>query len=353
MREKEIIEKMQNAGKITEDEAKKLLKSLEQSYNGHQEEEKTRNNQQKEAEQKTVIKNDLKHSSKEKQQKSGGNLGDIVAGLLKNVFSFNNSSGPEFKFEEELQGEFTAEQIDIFVKNTNVSLTLKSWENNYFKIEANLVVSAPDREQAEAVKTQSYFIEKKEDSLHIETKEKIKKGNIIIFLPGQNKYNFNLKNVNGKIAMENLIAEENNLKTTNGSLQVKQVKAVKQDLKSTNGSIVFSGEGTNISAKTTNGSIKFKPTFEKNSEMNIKTVNGSIKVLLSDESNFFLDLQTVNGSLICDLANYEFIKKEKKRLKKHYILKREIATAKQGKNENINLSAKNVNGSIKISENRA
>lgn len=86
---------------------------------------------------------------------------------------------------------------------------------------------------------------------------------------------------NGSIACNSCVSDKVSLNTTNGSVGVFDSKCTLLDLNTTNGSIKFiSSKSDNIEANTSNASIRMED-FEprgKNGIMNLKTSNGNIRI---------------------------------------------------------------------------
>ncbi len=109
---------------------------------------------------------------------------------------------------------------------------------------------------------------------------------------------------NGSLACRNCESDKVRLNTTNGSITVNDSKCTLLDLNTTNGSIkCYSSKSDNIDANTSNASIRmegFEP-HGSNGIMNLKTSNGNIRIQLPDNvGTKFKAHAGRNGKVIVD-----------------------------------------------------
>lgn len=160
-------------------------------------------------------------------------------------------------------------------------------------------------------------------------------GRLIVYLPGETFDNIAVKNVNGSIRIEDLMADTLAAGTVNGSVTVSASSFEKTIMESVNGSISGVKMTTNeFKGKTVNGSIKVDGTF--NGNVNMSTVNGSIRVTTSlGENEYNYKLSTWGSIRIND-----------KKVGLDNLIGRGDASINNGAPREMNISA--VHGSVKI-----
>jgi len=211
------------------------------------------------------------------------------------------------KFQETYSFEKGSELI---VDNTNGSVYVESWDRNEVRIEAEKVVKARSRRQAEEIMERVKIeIEQGRDYLKIRTKYPKRRGGFWnslfgnrasikvkyrIFVPKEAK--IDISTVNGKVGVTDVT----------GSIRVK----------TTNGGIEVHGAKGSIKAKTTNGGINVELVeFEEDVEMSFRTTNGSIKVYFPENLRADVEARTTNGSVRTDFPIEVRGKFSKRRLK--------------------------------------
>ncbi len=211
------------------------------------------------------------------------------------------------KFQETYSFEKGSELI---VDNTNGSVYVESWDRNEVRIEAEKIVKARSRRQAEEI-MERVRIEVKQGRNYLEIRTKYPKrrggfwdsvfGNGVsisvkyrILVP--NETNMDISTVNGKVGITD-VAGNIRVKTTNGGIEVRE------------------GKGS-VQAKTTNGGIDVELLeFEEDEDMNFRTTNGSIRVYFPENLRADIDARTTNGSVRTDFPIEVRGKFSKRRLK--------------------------------------
>ncbi len=157
---------------------------------------------------------------------------------------------------------------------------------------------------------------------------------------------------NGPVELQGT-ASSGTVHTKNGPIRVEQFKG---DLKATtknapitvktlSGSAELYTSNSRVSiedahgrfdARTTNGSIKLQGSIEPGDGSTLYTTNGNIKVALDDDPSLKLTAATVNGRVRCEVPGFVAS------VEKRQILKGAVGEGEAG------LSAKTVNGSVTI-----
>ena len=139
---------------------------------------------------------------------------------------------------------------------------------------------------------------------------------------------------NGPIRVENFKGDLN-ATTKNAPITVKTLSG-SAELSSLNSRVSIEDAHGRFDARTTNGTIKFQGSIEPKSSNRLSTVNGNIKVALDADPSLKLTAATVNGRIRCEVAGFVASVEKRQQLK---------GTVGEGEAE---LIAKTVNGSIVI-----
>ena len=139
---------------------------------------------------------------------------------------------------------------------------------------------------------------------------------------------------NGPIRVEKFKGDLN-ATTKNAPITVKTLSG-SAELSTSNGRVSIEDAHGRFDARTTNGSIKFQGSIEPGNGSTLYTTNGNIKVALDADPSLKLTAATVNGRVRCEIPS--FVASVNKRHKLQ-------GTIGEGEAE---LIAKTVNGSIAI-----
>lgn len=139
---------------------------------------------------------------------------------------------------------------------------------------------------------------------------------------------------NGRIRVENFKGDLN-ATTKNAPITVKTLSG-SAELSSTNSRVSIEDAHGRFDARTTNGSLKFQGSIEPGTDNRLATTNGSIKVALAADPSLKLTAATVNGRVRCEVPGFVASVEKRHKLK---------GTVGEGEAE---LIAKTVNGSIAI-----
>ena len=139
---------------------------------------------------------------------------------------------------------------------------------------------------------------------------------------------------NGPIRVENFKGDLN-ATTKNAPITVKTFSG-SAELYSLNSRVSIEDAHGRFDARTTNGTIKFQGSIEPKSSNKLETTNGNIRVALDDDPSLKLTAATVNGRVRCEVPGFVASVEKRQQLK---------GTVGEGEAE---LIAKTVNGSIVI-----
>jgi len=347
--EKLLILKMLEEGKISSEEAAKLLEALEGSpYDNTREEGTTRQNKQinfqfevekvkeKMQEWKKDLKKNIKvHKSNEfdkvvedfvdKAEKLGKNLAVTTYGVIDKMVDFVGSFIDTYAFNvfgsykvEDRSFEWlAAEGMDIDIEGANGNIVVKKHDDN--KIVVKSKVRSPQNNADEILtlsQDESKFSIKINKAINVSVTHEIyipaikfknikftttngkiyvedtisedfqcNTKNAHIEIIGVNSNNIKLSTKNARIHASYLIAKEIEIDTTNATLDIKHIKAEKIRAVSTNGRLLAEN-------------IKH-PDDIKEIDLYFKTSNAWIKINMNDMNNnaYKVKAQTSNGGI--------------------------------------------------------
>lgn len=211
------------------------------------------------------------------------------------------------KFQETYSFEKGSE---LLVDNTNGNVYVESWNRDEVRVEAEKVVKARSRRQAQEIMERVRIeVEQGRDYLEIRTKYPKRRGGFWDSLFGDGAS----ISVKYRILVPN--AADMDISTVNGKVGITDV-AGNIRVKSTNGGIEVNDAKGTVEAKTTNGGIAVELLeFEEDEDMTFRTTNGSIKVYFPENLRADIEAKTTNGSVRTDFPIEVRGKISKRRLK--------------------------------------
>ena len=320
--ERMMILSMLEEGKITSEDAIKLLEALEESKIYEKEEDKGKLvDMDKTKEKMKEFENVIKEQGK-KVEEIGTDLGNKLSNLFSNVKEVNPKvllSGEELT-ETTLEKNIShIENPIIDFKSINGNISIENWKERYVSIklscqykkdcldkeeqfydfyeEGNRLIFLPKISNNIKLNLKVYLPDKFYDEIHLSTSN----GKIQAKDCNANKLQCNTKNAS--INIENIKSQEMLLKSTNGRIFLENINSKNIALSTTNGRILLDHIITdNISATTTNGSIRGENIDGKN--INLTTSNGKItfKNIVSDKSKD-IKLHNSNGAIEVEIEN--------------------------------------------------
>ncbi|GFN36168.1 DUF4097 family beta strand repeat-containing protein [Tepidimicrobium xylanilyticum] len=333
--EKLMILTMLEEGKITSQEAIKLLEALEETegfidYEPIEESEEKIINLEKTKENLEALEKNIK--DKIKKVEKIDNLGTDISNKLTNVFSNLFSMGNPLNILGNYKVINTTFEKDIshltnpniHIKSINGSINLKSWKKE------NLLIKITYRHKYNNLTEEDKFYDLYEDDNNI-IFEPLYTNNaamdLDVYLPEKYCEKVNLKTSNGRIQVENLNLGLLYCNTTNASISLKNIKGKSIDLSTKNGRInLIDVYSPTLKAVSTNASIKLEDINSDNitvatkngqitlsnivgEDISANTSNSSIKI--EDIYGSIVNLNTSNGKIICRNLDNEKIKELK------------------------------------------
>ncbi|EHR34126.1 DUF4097 family beta strand repeat protein [Helcococcus kunzii] len=318
--EKKLILNMLKEGKITEDEALKLLDAIGEKEK--KEEEKT-NFAEKEASFENSV-NNFVNKILSGVETAINKAGDVINNMdfdISNIniagSKFNANTTKTYKIED------IEEPINFFVNNLQGAIQIQSHNQDY--IECIAIINYDNKYHDE---NDEFLIHKIEDNNHYFGIDLNKnnwnfKSQLIINLPKDKLNSIKVRNSNSKIQANNFDIDNVIFETTNARIEFSNITSKSINATTTNAKIEAINVGTDkIVTNTTNSKISLSEI--KSDELEAYTTNGKInltKLNVVDViaqntngslyvSNIFddtnkLDLSSTNGGIYIEGLNFE------------------------------------------------
>lgn len=280
-----MILDMLSQGKVSVEEAQRLLESVGEVRRGAQE-------PQGESEPKSIM-NDIVET--------------IRTGLSNINLSFGDSG--RIVLEEQHSGRFTEKAGELELDVRNGSIRIESWDQDEYRLDIIKKVRAGTREQAEAMLSSCRFADFDGRKLRAGDQECRGLGNRVnvslrLMLPRNHIFRGKVDSRNGSVEIGRIDMTGFEVKTMNGSVRLNKISGDEIVTRTVNGSLHIEGGLGKVEARTTNGSITLVNMAE-DSDAHLETVNGRITVLLPARNNIGVSLsaRTTSGSVGLDYSN--------------------------------------------------
>lgn len=297
--EKKRILELVESGKLTVDEALKLMEKVDEVN-----EKKSLNEEEK------IILEDFQKESKfhEKKKETSSNYGfnfqaakdklfDIVDTTIKKVKEVDLDLN--FGHFEEVSHIFqfnniAPKKLDIDIPNGEVELI--PWDQKEVSIECKArVYRVNSLEEAKRVFLKEVDVIVDNERLVVKTNHKWMKVKAQVYIPQISYESAIIRLFNGPITTFDVKAEKLYAKTANGKITLKAGENKKVEADAANGSIkVEKGKIDKLDAETINGSITVEGYFNK---VDLQAFNGSISCVNHSETCEILELQGTTGSI--------------------------------------------------------
>jgi DUF4097 and DUF4098 domain-containing protein YvlB len=320
--EKILILKMLEEGKITSEEAIRLLDAIDNSAGGQSREENSRQNKnngfqaevEKVKERLHEWKKEFKGKNNYKQkdfdrtiedfvdkaEKLGKNVAVTTFGIVDKVVDFVGSFIDTNSFNifgscKAVERTFEIEAVEgteLFIEGVNGNIVVKKHEDNKILVKSN--IRSPQNNTDELLKLNK---EENNVSLVINRASNISVSHEV-FLPAVNFKDIKITTTNGKIYVGDSISESFLANTRNGHIELMGVNSKKINVSTKNARIQLGYiTGKDIDINTTNSLIDIKHI--KTERINAVTTNGRILAEnlqnYQDSTDMSIDLKTTNG----------------------------------------------------------
>lgn len=288
--EKKIILRMLKEGKISEEEAIKLLDSI--------------------SDDKKIDKDNLKSEASDFVEKIynaalkfGEKSQEVIGSINFDDFSLDdlnlNFKGSKNAEAERVVTE-SVEEIEnpkLKIKNDNGKIRLYAWDNEEVEVRATVVYDD------KYISSNYSFVTMEKDGDTIEIAPDYDRANsrhfnmnMAIAIPKKKFESIVLETQNSNISIGEILTKDLEIKSTNARISFVNVNADDAKFESFNGRISGEGiSGKTLILKTTNGKITVKNLDTENVEM--KTVNGSLSLDGIKENVKKVDAKTNNGNV--------------------------------------------------------
>lgn len=277
--ERKLILNMVKDGKISEDEALRLLEALEKPKKETDIEESA----------KTIASRFISGIDSALRKTT-----DVIQGLDINDWSLSLGSNKE-KTEKIFKNPFNSKK-DLKIENYNGNIQLYSWENDYIETRASI---SYDMRKLDP-NYDFLLVEENDDCLVIKSNHTRLNNKfecrLSIAIPRTMEKSLSITSVNGSIELNFINTSDLNLKTTNGNISLNAISSPKSSIKTIQGNISLTDfEGDEIGINTTNGSISAVDLAANT--LDAQTINGQVKIAGPSPKVENIKLASVNGSI--------------------------------------------------------
>ncbi|MFC7371040.1 DUF4097 family beta strand repeat-containing protein [Fictibacillus iocasae] len=253
------------------------------------------------------------------------------------------------------------QHIDVEVYNG--SITMLPWDRNDVQIECDAhVYKVPEGSSAKTKFRNETFYDCDATKLRFYSRNKHQKVNAVISIPRYAFDDIKLATFNGSIKLSDCEASTLHAKATigsisiaecrgtkfkgetaNGTLTVKDCRFDEADAETMNGALRLTLDAKQVRAETMNGSIYCRLASAAEGSAYFKTVTGKIEAELPGEMEIDAELKTMVGGFVCDFDSLE-VKEEKKEVAKKYL----SFIANKGSSPQFKVEAEAKTGSISL-----
>ncbi|RBW71185.1 DUF4097 family beta strand repeat-containing protein [Bacillus taeanensis] len=329
--EKKMILKMVEDGKISVEEAERLLKAVG--------EKEALKDEEPVSSLSTYIDMESKKEKTEsyKQSSSVSKVTQFLGSLVQKIkdvdldFNFGPSEAVNHIFHQEVKD---LQDLHVSLKNGDVHFV--PWEQAHVQIDCKAkVYKVTNSKEARQKFLREAVVSVKNNSLSFICHEAEIKAAATIFIPmkvyetiavkmfnghvsgkNMNVEKLKIKTVNGNLAFTNIKSHEGNFETANGALEVEDSVFHKVELETVNGAIKAAGCFKEIEAESLNGAIIIE--MKHDGIVNVKSMTGSVNVCVPEKFRVDGELKSAVGALSCELSSFE-IEEEKKEMAARFL----------------------------------
>ncbi|MED4071312.1 DUF4097 family beta strand repeat-containing protein [Priestia endophytica] len=323
--------KMIEEGRISAEEAFKLLEAMER------EEKEAKQKEEKAVEVSPFL--DEKAFQKEEPPRERD--------LKKKVFSFLDQTvkkikdtdldfnfGTSYDVNQIFQhSDVEVSSLDLDIANGNV--TIEPWSQNEVRIECSAkVYKVNSQEEAKKLFSQETIFSTEEGKIRFNVQNKGIKVKAHLFIPNV-EYNeiilrtFNgpivgkdlkignlkAKTANGSLSFENIRGEKGEFETVHGALSLQNISLNKCEGETINGAINLRGEARHVDLQTFNGSIE-QYLIQPSQYVFLKSTAGSIKTFFAPGAFIDGSIRSNFGNLTCNLPNVHILEEKNEKIQK-------------------------------------
>lgn len=304
--EKMMILAMLEEGKITSEEAIKLMEALEDAetfefYEEKRQDDKSTSSQGKAHKQREFSTQDMFSTLGDIGSEIGNALSNMFDGLKDMDFSFGIRNNWDSVSSEVTYDLSDMESPSLDLRAINGSINLRPTQENLLRIKITCQYKkgtiSPNEEYFDFYNEGEKIIFSPRFRNNISIK-------LDVFYPTKKYHEIFLDSTNGKISVEELEVSNLYCKTTNSSISVNKIKGDRVELVTKNGKIDFQYSSVNsLSGHTTNSKIFVG--YSNCNDISLRTSNGKIEVAHTEAD--VLVCKTSNGNIDIDFITSEVI----------------------------------------------
>ncbi len=319
---------------------------------------------------------EVKEEMKKKRLVDLSGLGDLLTHMRDVGF------GHSHEFEERVVGEFSEEAAlpEFELATKNGSLLVSGWDQASYEVVVRKKVYSRDEEGARRTAESAVEIERGSDRLRIDGRGS--SGVTVsmeVRVPAKRSIALEATTQNGSVTLKELTLNRGRATTTNGSVHVEDVRARRLvaatvngkvegeavdasdcEVRTVNGSIAWEGRSVRAELKTVNGPVRYAPDLvdaddgageSVNGVFNVKSVNGGIRLMVPRSGSVGMRLDVKGRSVEIDEEKTGLhVESRGGRAASRHVTA--ATTGYEGAHRRFEVTAKTVNGSIRIEERR-
>ncbi|RFU69373.1 DUF4097 domain-containing protein [Peribacillus saganii] len=293
--EKKKILQMVQDGKLTADEAMKVLEELEQS-----EIHSTKKKEEMVTELSTFVNSDESKSNTQSYKKIPSTKEKIFGFVDEAVrklkefdldFHFGHSAVVSHIFQHS-----DAEMRDIDIDIVNGSIKVFPWDQKDVRVEcAGKVYRLKEHENVKDAFLKEVQFSINDEKLRFAVHQKWIKVDARIFIPASEYRRMRLRLFNGNIDGENLAVKDFEAKTANGIVEINGLTGMQAEVETANGTIAVNNAVLGkMESETINGSISLSGIFRK---IDAQALNGSITCNIRNKDCDYIHVKGVTGGI--------------------------------------------------------
>lgn len=340
--EQKMILDMLAQGKISVDEAERLLEALR--------EPSAAPGGPRGADQRTFVNRINKVAAE--MGEAGQELPSRLSGLIDSIVGLASRIG--YNAEQAFEGIVSSvEEISkVDLSTTNGSVKLRGWDRPGYRVIARAQVKGvSDRECAQAVMAEGLRVSVKNGVLGLDCIDKSLLSSLSVdaAVPSRGRYDIIVNSRNGSVTVDGVEGRTVEAKSLNGRITLERLQAESVNASTKNGSVYASGELGDAVIETANGSISASLNYENDGSLKMTTGNGGIKVEIpkSPAVQYTVNAGAVNGAVKLDVDDTGAVESEPAHPghRRHASV---TVPGPAGSGKNVDVEARAVNGSITV-----
>lgn len=285
--ERLMILNMLKEGKISQEEALKLLDAIGEKSNLNDEKTKKASD---------MTFNDMASKIGSAIESAFFKMSDSLSNLDFDYRFFNDYTG---RVTKSIRIDNVKDKINLYIKNRNDKVQVYQWDKDYIEAIAN--VQYDEKQYSRDYEFLIHTVNDKNHYIGIDTEQSNKgySAKITINLPKNLVENIKIETTNSKIEVDNLDIDYAEFITTNGKISLTYVDANNIICKTTNSKITAENiESDTLECITTNGKIVLETINVR--KVDARNTNGSINIDTINSKAREINLNSTNGGLYID-----------------------------------------------------